>query len=84
MYLTISTIAADQSMRSRVAACAAEQGNTTPENWAYTNAYVWAASPGWASAWESAVAAGNPSPGTDPAVITDGQILSTVQGMLAP
>jgi hypothetical protein len=82
MYLTVSTIAADQNMRNRVAACAAEQGNTTPESWAYTNSYVWASAPGWAAKWESAVAAGNPNPGSDPAVITDGDILSVVQPML--
>ena len=79
MYLTVATIAADQTMRQRVAACAAQEGETAPENWAYTNAYLWAASPGWDDAWESAVAAGNPAPGADPAVITDPQILAAVQ-----
>lgn len=79
MYLTISTIAADQNMRQRVAACAAQEGEVTPEHWSFNNSYRWAASPGWAEAWESAVAGNNPAPGADPAVITDGQILSTVQ-----
>lgn len=84
MYLTISTISADQSMRSRVAACAATEGETAPENWAYTNAYRWASAPGWDLKWESAVAANNPNPGADPTVITDGDILAVVQPLLAP
>jgi hypothetical protein len=50
--------------------------------WRY-NRYVWAASPGWGGAWDSALA-GHPDdpayePGRDPAVITDGMILATVQ-----
>ena len=82
-YLTVATVAADPYMRSRVAACAAQQGSTEAENWAYVNSLTWAASPGWAAAWDSAVAGGVPEPGKDPAVITDAQILSQVQGMLA-
>jgi hypothetical protein len=82
MYLTVATIAVDTAMRSRVAACAAEQGEVEPEHWAYTNSYRWAAAPGWALAWESATAAGNPNPGADPAVITDPQILAQVQALL--
>jgi hypothetical protein len=40
-----------------------------------------AATPGWAEAWESAVAGGIVSPGSDPGVITDGMILAAVQPM---
>jgi hypothetical protein len=82
-YLTISDVAADQHMRARVAACAAQQGSTEPEHWAYVNAYIWAASPGWAATWDSAVAGGVAEPGKDPAVIQDSMILARVQGMLA-
>ena len=82
-YLTISIVAADQHMRSRVAACAAQQGVSGAENWAYVHALTWAASPGWAAAWDSAVAGGVAEPGKDPAVIQDLMILSQVQGMLA-
>jgi hypothetical protein len=39
--------------------------------------------PGWADAWASAEAASNPDPGRDEAVITDAQILSQVQAVLA-
>jgi hypothetical protein len=82
MYLTIATIAADQTMRNRVAACAAEQGAPTPEHWAYDNAYQWAAAPEWAAKWESAAAAGNTNPGADPTVITDGDVLAVIQPMI--
>ena len=71
------------ALDGRVAACAAQQGSTEPEHWAYVNAYIWAASPGWAAAWDSAVASGVAEPGKDPAVIQDSMILSQVQGMLA-
>lgn len=83
-YLTISTISANQSMRNRVAACAASEGETAPDNWAYTNALRWASSPGWDAAWASAEAA-NPGEdhGANEAVITDGQILSAVQALRA-
>jgi len=79
-YLTVSTIAANQSMRSRVAACAAAEGEPAPENWAYSNALRWASQPGWDAAWASAEAA-NPGDdhGANEAVITDPQILAAVQ-----
>lgn len=87
-YLTVSAIAADQSMRSRVAAAYAVEQNgpdsVGAENWAYTNAYWWASAPGWADAWDSAVAGGVPDPGADPGVVTDPMILTQVQAMLAP
>lgn len=81
-YLTISTVSADSSMRQRVAACAAQQGNTEPEHWAYVNAFRWAAAPGWAAKWDSAIAGGVTNPGSDPAVITDADILAVVQPMI--
>lgn len=83
-YLTISLMTDDPYMRARLAACAAQQGASgDPTQWSFDNRYGWAAAPGWGAAWDSALASGNPSPGSDPAVITDGQILSQVQGMLA-
>jgi hypothetical protein len=41
------------------------------------------ASPGWDEAWSSALASGGDNPGRDPAVITDGMILSEVQALVA-
>ena len=87
-YLTVSTIAADSAMRSRVAAAyAAEQNgpeSAGAESWAYSNAYWWASSPSWAEKWDYATNTGNESPGGDPAVITDADILAQVQLMLTP
>jgi hypothetical protein len=57
------------------------EGVPDPENWAFRNSLLLAAQPGWSQAWESAVAAGNPAPGGDAAVITDGMILSAVQAL---
>ena len=65
-----------------------------PDRWAYTNRRYWAAAPGWDDAWEYALnthPAPDPlpdnyvpfDPGTQEAVITDGQILAQVQSMLS-
>jgi len=84
-YLTQSTISSNQWLTNRVAQCAAEQGIPDPDTWTGTNRRTWAAAPGWAAAWESALVAqgGNPAydPGADAAVITDQMILSQVQSM---
>lgn len=85
MYLTQGQIAADEDMRVRVAQAAAQEGVTDagidPDVWTNEWKRVWASAPGWSEAWESAEAGGNETPGADPAVITDGQILAQVQGM---
>ena len=75
-------MAIDEAIRSRVAACAAQEQPADP--WVWTNANVLAvcAAPGWAEAWASAVAAEVPDPGRDPGVITDGMILSSVQSVV--
>jgi hypothetical protein len=91
-YLTISTIANDSWMQERLRACATQQahlggapGITDPVAWTIDNRYLWAASPGWAEQWDSGVVAHagdiGYQPGRDAAVITDGNILSTVQSL---
>jgi hypothetical protein len=94
-YLSISEIATDDTMRERMRAGATQQSYlgsapeiTDPLTWVDLNRYVWAASPGWGAAWDSALA-GHPDdpayePGADPAVITDGMILATVQALGGP
>lgn len=95
-FLSISKIANDEVMVERMNAAVSQQqhlGNITvsaynygpaPASiiWVQENRYIWASSPDWAAAWDSALAGGNESPGADPAVITDGMILSTVQALL--
>src|SRR6187200_1562581 len=96
-YLSISAIANDKNMVERMNAAATQQQhlgsidvnmpNTSApfsaQAWVHDYRYVWASSPGWGAAWDSALAAhpDDPDyePGKDPAVITDGMILSTVQ-----
>lgn len=89
-YLAISQIATDQFMNDRVRACAAQQQVPDPATWTLANQYTWAASPSWGEKWEYALAAhpddGDPDtpayePGADPAVITDADILATVQAL---
>jgi hypothetical protein len=101
-YLAISEIASDQNMRERMNAATTQQqylGSIeidlpnvarpfNAQEWVQINRYVWASSPGWGAAWDSALA-GHPDddtyePGADPAVITDSMILSTVQALGAP
>jgi hypothetical protein len=81
-YSTIAEIAYDSALFNRCVAAAAEETKTKPyESWVSDHRWDLASSPGWAPAWESAVAAGNPSPGNDPSVITDEMILAAVQPM---
>lgn len=80
---TVADVSESGSLRRRVTACAAQEGETDPETWAWQTRWQWAAAPGWGDAFASAEAAGNPDPGADEAVITDAMILGQVQTMLA-
>jgi hypothetical protein len=58
---------------------------TDPLTWVDLNRYVWASSPSWGEKWDSALA-GHPDdpdyePGADASVITDADILTTVQAL---
>jgi hypothetical protein len=64
----------------------------TVEAWVAERRYTWASSPTWGEKWDYALASnpddGDPStpqyqPGADPAVITDADILATVQALAA-
>jgi hypothetical protein len=97
-YLAISEIANDEHLVERLNAAVTQQQHlgsidlgkyaTSPYNltaWVHDYRYLWASSPDWGAAWESALAA-HPDepdyePGKDPAVITDGMILATVQAL---
>lgn len=54
-------------------------------NWVDQNRYLWAASPGWGEKWASALVSHEADPdyepGNDEAVITDADILATVQAL---
>jgi hypothetical protein len=83
-YATGHLISQDTDLRNRAAIAAAEQGVAPgeEENWVFRHARQLAIQPGWREAWESALANGVEHPGADPAVISDGQILSAVQSLL--
>jgi hypothetical protein len=83
-YWDISTMARSTDLTAREQAAAAQELAGDPYQWVQDNALRLAAQPGWAEAWASALAAENPNPGRDPAVITDGMILSAVQALAAP
>jgi hypothetical protein len=78
-YNTINTAAHDQALLGRVAAAAAAEGADSPTGAASQLIWLVAAASDIEAAYASALAAGNPDPGGDEAVITDGMILSAVQ-----
>lgn len=84
-YATIATLSEDAALRRRVIACAADEGKSDfPEDWVGQRRWLFATTPGWADAWESAVANGVENPGADETVITDAAILARVQPLDLP
>ena len=84
-YSSLAALAADPDFISRVSAAAAVEVPHThqPQQWASDHIWWISASPGFADAYESAIAGEVPRPGNDPAVISDAQILAAVQQLLA-
>jgi hypothetical protein len=95
-YLAISQIAKDEYMQDRVKAAVTQQwhlgnidlgisGNNAynVSLWVEANCYLWASSPSWGEKWAYALAANNQEPGKDEAVITDADILATVQALFS-
>jgi hypothetical protein len=87
-YYDISLLAADGDFANRSMAAYATETLTDPtapvaSNWWPTHNWDMAAAPGFGDAYASAIAGNVENPGRDPAVITDGQILSAVQALIA-
>jgi hypothetical protein len=84
-YSSQAALSVDSDFVNRIAASAAVEAPRThqPQQWAVDHVWWAAASPGFAAAYESALAADIERPGNDPAVISDAQILSTVQALVA-
>jgi hypothetical protein len=87
-YSDVALLATDRDFTVRVTAAyaietlgASEPIN--PETWARDHAWETAAQPGFGDAYASAVAGGVVRPGYDPSVISDAQILSAVQAIMA-
>lgn len=87
---TISIIANDPLFTQRLNAGAAKEDVPgDPVAWVWNNRYDIAAAPGWAAAVDSWLVSNTPVEGqanngwaTDPAVITDLQILAQIQAMI--
>src|SRR5262245_44658413 len=94
-YVAISQVARDFWMNERLTACATQQkqlGTATliddVAQWVTDNRHIWASSPRWGEKWTSALNLHpddpNYEPGKDEAVITDADILATVQALGTP
>lgn len=84
-YSTINACALDESFQGRVTAAAAAEGYPDPPVAMFSHLrWPVAAKSDIEAAYASALAAGNPDPGGDEAVITDGMILSAVQSVGPP
>jgi hypothetical protein len=84
-YSVIGLAAQDQHLRTRIAACIAQEdphGEGHPV--ARADAMQWqvVASPGLGDAYGYALSTSVPDPGNDPAVITDGALLAAVAQFL--
>lgn len=84
-YNTIHQCANDEAFQNRLVACAAQEGEESPE-YSMSVKLRWPVSSltDIEEAYEYAVNSDNPNPGGDDTVITDAQILSAVQYILNP
>ena len=84
-YSAQAKLSVDEDFLARVTACAAVEIPVIYDAASWTKTYIWrvAASPGFADSYEYALNTSVPNPGDDPAVISDGQILATVQALYA-
>lgn len=83
-FATIAKCANDPAFYARVVGCAADEGVLPPGPAADYTVWPIAAADDVEAAYESALAAANPDPGGDPAVITDGMILAGFQAHWPP
>lgn len=81
-YRSLVAMAVSTSLRERIAAAVATQGEDNPVQWAEANIWPIVASPTWDEKWDYAVATYtddyNPDTGARPGVIADDDILAAV------
>lgn len=84
-YQDVVEVYQSNGLRLRVTACVATEGIEDPYYWVATREWALASAPGWGDAWASGRAAfpQDEDLGTRNDVITDGMILSFVQGSVA-
>ena len=87
---SIELMVNDNYLQGRIRASVAKesaygsiQKQEDPVQSAWLNRYEIAVAPGWGAAYQYALDNGNPAPGRDPAVITDGMIQGQVQSVFA-
>jgi hypothetical protein len=82
-YWDTSELADDPDFRARCTAALATEGHDTPEQTAYAWRWLYAGTAGFGDKYASAIAGSVPNPGRDPSVISDGDILSRTQQLMA-
>lgn len=86
-YHAVAEMVASQSLRERINACVAGEGISSPEGWASSNIWKICAAPAWDDQWDYAKATYqinlNPDMGARTDVISDQDILSSVQAVVA-
>lgn len=82
-FSDIALLSADNDFIMRTRACVATEGEADVVGWSNAHQWQMAATPGFGDQYASALAAEIPRPGNDPSVITDPQILSAVQTLMA-
>ncbi len=85
-YNAIASAAQDPDLRTRVAACFAQQTTGTEQPEALASVHMWriAADPTIADAYAYGVDTDVPNPGRDEAVVTDAAILAAVSAIVNP
>jgi hypothetical protein len=83
-YAHIAVLAQDNDFLQRSMACAATEGETSPNSWVSENQWQLAATPGFGDKYASALENEIERPGLDPSVISDEDILSSVQALRTP
>lgn len=83
-YWDVSQLSDDPDFRARCTAALATEQHPAPEQQAYAWRWQYAGQPGFGDAYAYAILTGIPNPGRDPSVITDAQIHSATQALMAP
>jgi hypothetical protein len=82
-FSDIALLSADNDFIMRTRACAATEGEADPVAWTGSHQWAMAATPGFGDKYGYAIQTGVVRPGNDPAVLSDGDILSAVQAIQA-
>lgn len=82
-YSDIALLSADNDFIMRTRACYANETTSEPIEWAEAHQWQMASMPGFGDKYSYALANGVYRPGNDPSVISDSEILSAVQALIA-